>query len=193
MIKEQFIELKKQCYACKQCGLCDNFVGGEDPHVFSYGNIHSPVMFIGMNPGKDEVKQKKPFVGKSGQLLDELLTYAGIESRKTVFISNICKCYTIGLREPTPKERNACSPFLAKEIELLKPKLLVPLGNFALEALTGSRSIMNQRGRIIDTKYDNISIFPSLHPSAALRKGSNKELMVEDFKQLGKILQTMEN
>ena len=152
MKKQQLIKLKEQCNACKACSLCTNFVGGKDPHVFSYGNINSSVIFIGMNPGKDEVEQKRPFVGKAGQLLDILLTHAGIEDRKYIYISNIVRCYTIGLREPTPEERTHCIHFLQDEIEIIKPKLLVAMGNFALESLIGCRSIMSIHGKIHDSK-----------------------------------------
>lgn len=187
MKKQKLIELKKQCYECKRCSLHENFVEGNDPHVFSCGNINSPVIFVGMNPARNEVKQKIPFVGKAGKTLDMLLEHIGLE-RKKIYISNVVRCFTIGLREPTRDERDVCLPFLQQEIQIIQPKLLVALGNFALEALTGSRGIMSVHGKIHDVKYKNIPVFATLHPSAINRKKIYKAYMKSDFEALKNII-----
>ncbi|MHA1214299.1 MAG: uracil-DNA glycosylase [Candidatus Hodarchaeales archaeon] len=155
-------ELRLKVEACHICGL---HTEGIAP-IFGEGSYRSKIMFIGEAPGFWENKYKKPFVGKSGKILDDYLKKIGL-SRKEVFITNIVKCRPPNNRDPTTSEIKSCSPYLKEQLDLIKPKLIVTLGRFAasffLENFTTMTSIV---GQLFD--YNSLKILPLFHPATCL-------------------------
>jgi DNA polymerase len=153
--------------------------------VFGDGNIDCEVMFIGEAPGFHEDKQGKPFVGRAGQLLNQLLTEIGWK-RENVYISNIVKRRPPENRDPLPEEIEAYKPYLAKQIEIIKPKVIATLGRFSMNYFLPLAKISNDHGKIFETK--DFIIYPLYHPAAALRSTTVLEDLRRDFKKLPEIL-----
>ena len=192
MGKEEDIPgIRKEVESCRKCGLWEtrkNPVPGE-------GSLHPKVMFIGEAPGFNEDVQGKPFVGRAGEVLDELLDLIGLE-RGEVFITNILKCRPPGNRDPQTEEIMACTPYLDKQIALIKPKIIVTLGNFATSYILGrfgleSENIGKVHGKIF--KISNLmlsaKIIPVYHPAVVLRNPNLRGSLVEDFRILKDIMQ----
>lgn len=134
------------------------------------GNPAAQLMFVGEAPGEQEDLQGLPFVGRSGQLLDRLILEEMGLTRDDFYIANTVKCRPPGNRDPLPDEIEACSPFLERQLELIGPKVLVTLGNFATKLLLGTpEGISRLRGRVYP--YRSGFLVPTFHPSAALRGG----------------------
>jgi uracil-DNA glycosylase len=128
-------------------------------------------MVVGEAPGRDEDLQGRPFVGRSGQLLDKLLEEEAGLARRQVYIANIVKCRPPGNRDPLPEEIAACRPFLDQQVELIDPRVVLTLGNFATRALLGTNEgISRLRGRSYSFGRDAVLV-PTFHPAAALRGG----------------------
>jgi DNA polymerase len=147
-------------------------------------------MFVGEAPGATEDKTGLPFVGRAGKLLDELLAEVGLE-RGDVFITNVICCRPPGNRDPVPEEIEACKPYLYKKIELIQPKVICTLGNFATKLLTGEPTgITKVHGRPQEREVAGrvVKLFPIFHPAAALRTDSVKQLLREDFAKLPALL-----
>jgi uracil-DNA glycosylase len=158
--------------------------------VFGAGNADADLMFVGEAPGANEDKQGLPFVGRAGQLLDDLLQEIGIQ-RGDVFITNVICCRPPGNRDPLPEEIDACKPYLYKKIELIEPKVICTLGNFATKLLTGNPTgITKVHGRPQEREVAGrmVQLFPIFHPAAALRTDSIKQLLREDFAKLPELL-----
>lgn len=158
--------------------------------VFGAGNANADLMFVGEAPGANEDKQGLPFVGRAGKLLDELLREVGLE-RGDVFITNIICCRPPGNRDPVPEEIEACRPYLFRKIDLIEPKVICTLGNFATKLLTGSPlGITKVHGRPQKREVGDrvVVLFPLFHPAAALRTDSVKQLLREDFAKLPPLL-----
>lgn len=153
--------------------------------VFGEGNIDCKVMFIGEAPGANEDKIGKPFVGRSGQLLDKLLTEINLK-RESVYISNIVKRRPPENRDPLPEEIEAYKPYLEKQIEIIKPKVIVTLGRFSMNYFLPQAKISNDHGKIFKTK--EFIIYPLYHPAAALRSTTVLEDLRRDLKKLSEIL-----
>jgi len=134
--------------------------------VFGEGNIDSPVVFIGEAPGKNEDIQKRPFVGRGGQLLNKVLEQVGMK-RESVYITNIVKRRPPDNRDPLPEEIAAYKPYLSKQIEILNPKIIVPLGRFSMNYFLPDAKITRDQGKIF--VVDGKLIMPVFHPAAALR------------------------
>lgn len=171
---------------CTKCPLHKsrkNAVPGE-------GSPNAKIMLIGEAPGHWEDVKGKPFVGAAGKFLDTLLTEAGV-SRAQVFIGNILKCRPPNNREPAPAEIQTCTPFLDRQITVIKPKLIITLGThstayiFAKAGLT-FKGITETRGKLYKTNVLglDIHVFPTFHPAAALYNAKYKQTLMEDFKQL---------
>lgn len=163
--------------ACRACPLCQrrlNPVPGE-------GNPdHPDIMFIGEGPGADEDAQGRPFVGRSGQLLDKMIAAIGYE-RERVFIGNIVKCRPPGNRTPTPSEMAGCIPYLLRQIDLIRPRLIVCLGSTAMIGLLGNIGpISRVRGTWHD--FHGIPVLPTFHPAYLLRDPSRKRFAWADLK-----------
>lgn len=152
--------------------------------LFGEGAPDAPIFIIGEAPGADEDRIGRPFVGKSGQLLDRILEVCGFTRRQHVFLSNIVRCRPPQNRVPTRQEVEACIPFLFRQIELVDPKILIPLGATALKQLFGNESlrITRLRGNWMDK--DGRLVMPVYHPAALLRNPGLKKETWEDFKKI---------
>jgi uracil-DNA glycosylase family 4 len=158
--------------------------------VFGAGNADADLMFVGEAPGAAEDQQGLPFVGRAGKLLDELLAEVGIQ-RSDVFITNVICCRPPGNRDPLPEEIDACKPYLYRKVELIEPKVICTLGNFATKLLTGNPTgITKVHGRPQERELGGrlLLLFPIFHPAAALRTDSVKQLLREDFAKLPALL-----
>lgn len=169
---------------CRKCRLHE----GRKNIVFGEGNPDCEIMFIGEGPGADEDIQGRPFVGKAGQLLTNLIKKMGSD-RNDVYIANIVKCRPPGNRNPLPDEARTCMVFLKRQIEIISPKVIMVLGNVALQNLLGTdMRITKVRGKFHD--YNGIKVMPTFHPSYLLRSPKDKWLTWEDavavLKYLGK-------
>ena len=154
--------------------------------VFSDGNPKSKIMLIGEAPGHDEDIQGKPFVGRSGKLLDKMLEAIEL-NREKVYIANIIPWRPPSNRRPTDEEIEICLPFIKKHIELIKPKVLMLLGSTATFALLkNTEGITKIRGKWVDLKLNNISVptLPTFHPAFLLRQPAQKKHVWEDLKSL---------
>ncbi|MFP3088879.1 uracil-DNA glycosylase [Treponema sp. TIM-1] len=141
------------------------------------------VLVVGEGPGADEDLTGRPFVGKAGQLLDRMLASIGLFRDKNCFIANVVKCRSPNNREPLPEEAAACGPFLARQIAILKPRVILSAGRIAAQALLETAaSLGSLRGRF--TEYKGIPLLPTYHPSALLRDESKKRPAWEDLKLL---------
>lgn len=154
--------------------------------VFGEGNPDAKVMFIGEAPGEEEDRQGKPFVGKSGQLLNHAFKLANI-SRQDIYITNVVKCRPPNNRNPLPNEIKLCTErFLDKQIKIIRPKIIVTLGSIALKAiLNDDLKITKVRGKFFHK--DNVTILPIYHPAYVLRNQSVMETWLQDIKKINKI------
>jgi DNA polymerase len=162
--------------ACRNCALGDVRTRA----VFGVGSPTADLMFVGEAPGYHEDQKGEPFVGAAGQLLTRLIeTKLGLK-RADVYIANCLKCRPPGNRDPRPDEVEACSPFLSKQVELVDPRVIVALGNFAAHLLTGTQTgISRLRGRRFT--YEGRALLCTYHPAAALRGGAAAQGIAEDF------------
>jgi DNA polymerase len=158
--------------------------------VFGAGNADADLMFVGEAPGQQEDLQGIPFVGRAGKLLDQLLAEVGLD-RADVFITNVLKSRPPGNRDPELAEIDACKPYLARQIELIEPKVICTLGNFATKLLTRSqRGITGVHGRaqVHELGGRTVRVYPLYHPAAALRSTKTLEELREDFGGLPRLL-----
>lgn len=168
-------ELSRLASECEKCELARTRTNV----VFGVGDPSATLMFVGEAPGRDEDEQGIPFVGRAGKLLDEILSAAGI-ARGDVYIGNIIKCRPPGNRTPSTAEIEACIPYLAKQAELIRPKIICTLGLPATQALLGVRDSMgNLRGTVY--RCSGIDVIPTYHPAAALRDPKYKRPLWDDF------------
>ena len=175
--------LKKAVKKCKKCNLCKTRINP----VFGEGNEKTNILLIGEAPGKNEDLLKRPFVGRSGKLLTTVLKSIGID-RKKLYITNIVKCRPPENRNPTEIEQNVCANnYLFKQIDFIKPKLIVLLGAVAAKFFFGnSFKMLSERGQVIrKSKY---RIMAAFHPAYVLRFPSNEDIFVKDLKKMKGIL-----
>jgi uracil-DNA glycosylase family 4 len=181
------VALYKEMRECHDCPLAES----RTTVVFGSGNADADLMFVGEAPGRYEDEQGLPFVGRAGQLLDELLEGVGLR-RGDVFITNCLKCRPPGNRDPLPDEIEACKPYLYTQIELIEPKVICTLGNFATKLLTrSSRGIMSVRGKpqVHELGGRWVRLYPLCHPAAGLRTPATLEALREDFRGLPALLE----
>jgi uracil-DNA glycosylase family 4 len=176
-------EIRTQIHDCNRCDLC----GGRSNIVFGIGDPDARVMVIGEAPGKNEDLQGEPFVGAAGKFLDELLHEAGL-MRDEIFIANILKCRPPGNRDPQPPEIEACAPYLRDQVRAIHPDYLVTLGNFSTKfvlrtetGITRLHGTVQRTGRFI--------VVPMFHPAVALYDHSKRDVLIEDFRMLGGLLE----
>jgi DNA polymerase len=163
------LEVAAASAACTRCGLAN----GRTQVVFGVGNATADLMFVGEGPGQQEDLQGIPFVGRAGQLLTQLIEGIGL-TRDDVYIANVVKCRPPGNRDPLPDEIAACSPWLDRQIELIAPRVVVTLGNFATKLLLQTKDgITKLRGREFPYQRAGVEavLVPTFHPSAVLRSG----------------------
>jgi uracil-DNA glycosylase family 4 len=174
-------ELCDKIAICPDCALCrsrNRAVPGEGPE-------DAEIMFVGEAPGFYEDQQGRPFVGPAGRLLEDLLTSIGLR-RDQVYIANVIKCRPPDNRDPLPKEVEACRKWLERQIELIKPKVVVPLGRFSLAWFFPNESIGRAHGQ---ARYrDGIYYLPMYHPAAALHAANMRRAIEEDFQKLPDVL-----
>lgn len=170
-------KLIKQIQQCTKCGLHKkrlNAVPGEGP-------IDAKIMFIGEAPGEEEDKKGRPFVGRAGRFLNELLKEA-VLLRSDVFITNVVKCRPPKNRYPSKEEKRLCQGWLKQQIKIIQPKIIGTLGNHATETLIGKVGMKKLHGKKF--KCGNCLVFPLYHPAAVLYKSALRAEMIEDMKHL---------
>ena len=175
-------ELNSQMLKCQKCSLSQTrtkVVPGE-------GNSAAEIMFIGEGPGKNEDKQGRPFVGAAGKLLDKMLALIH-QGREDVFIANVVKCRPPGNRDPLPEEVNACRDWLARQTEIIKPKLIVLLGRHSMDRFLPNQKISQIHGQ--PKRRGGQIYFPVYHPAAALYRGNLLEDLQKDFLKIPKVLE----
>jgi DNA polymerase len=158
--------------------------------VFGVGDPHADLMFVGEAPGFHEDKQGLPFVGQAGKLLDKLLAGIGLE-RGDVYIANVLKCRPPGNRDPAPDEIESCEPHLFRQIELIEPRVVATLGNFATKLLSGKQTgITRVHGVEQETTVGGrqVLLYPLYHPAAALYTPRMLEVLQQDFARLPELL-----
>jgi DNA polymerase len=171
---------------CTKCRLAE----GRTQVVFGSGHPQADLMFVGEAPGFHEDKQGVPFVGQAGKLLDKLLGGIGL-TRSDVFVANVLKCRPPGNRDPQPDEIQACEAHLWKQIELIQPKVVATLGNFATKLLSGRQlGITRVHGQEQETTLggNTVLLYPIYHPAAALYTPRMLEVLESDFRRLPELL-----
>jgi uracil-DNA glycosylase len=169
------------------CTRCKLHRLGRRQIVFGVGNPQAELMFVGEGPGADEDAQGEPFVGRAGQLLTKIIEAIGMR-REDVYIANVIKCRPPQNRNPEPDEVAQCEPFLFRQIDTIKPKVIVALGKFAAQSLLRtSDPITRLRGR--EYKYREAVLMPTYHPAYLLRAPSAKRDVWEDMKRVRAILE----
>ena len=172
-------ELREAIGDCRRCKLWS----GRTHLVFGVGNPKARLMFIGEGPGRDEDLQGEPFVGRAGQLLTDIITKGMGLKREDVYIANVVKCRPPENRNPEPDEVASCEPFLKKQIDLVRPEIIIALGQFAVQTLLQSKvAITKLRGNW--HSYHGIKLMPTFHPAYLLRNPGDKKLVWEDIKKV---------
>jgi uracil-DNA glycosylase family 4 len=175
---------------CTRCVLA----GGRTQVVFGAGNPDADLMFVGEAPGFHEDQQGIPFVGQAGKLLEKLLAGIGLE-RSDVYIANVLKCRPPGNRDPMPEEIAACEPHLFRQIELIEPRLVATLGNFATKLLSGKPlGITRVHGQPQEVALgaSRVLLYPLYHPAAALYTPSMLKVLEEDFARIPALLERID-
>lgn len=182
-LREVFAQLAEDLPDLPLGNLNENIVPGD-------GNPDTKMMFIGEAPGYYESVQRKPFVGRSGQLLAQMLKEIGYP-REKVYITNIVKIRPPENRDPTPTEISAYRPYLDQEIEIIQPELIVTLGRYSMAKFLPEVKISQVHGRLHRVKWHDTMryILPMYHPAAALRNPQTKTSFVQDFQKIPKIIE----
>jgi DNA polymerase len=179
--------LRAAVSACTACGLCKQ----RKQAVFGVGNESAPWLFIGEGPGADEDEQGEPFVGQAGRLLDSMLTALGLKRGREAYIANVVKCRPPGNRTPTPEEAAACAPFLDRQVDLVRPRLIVALGKTAAMRLLGTEaSLGSLRGQV--HRYRGTPLVVTYHPAYLLRNLPDKAKAWEDLLFARRTLRSLE-
>ncbi len=173
-------ELKERVKACNKCALSKT----RGKIIFGEGNPHAEILVIGEAPGREEDKIGRPFVGKSGELLNKILTVCGFSRNEHIYISNIVRCHPPGNRVPSVSEVQTCFPYLLEQIGFIDPKIIITLGATPLKELTDNKGakITKLRGRWIN--WNDRLLMPVYHPAALLRNPALKADTWEDFKNV---------
>ena len=177
-------KVAEQVAACTLCGLCET----RTQTVFSDGNPHAQVVFVGEAPGEQEDLKGLPFVGRAGQLLTDII-HKGMEldRQSDTYICNVLKCRPPGNRNPNPEEMNLCEPYLVRQLELVQPKVIVALGGIAAKALLKTEaSVGSLRGKWHE--YHGIPLRVTYHPAYLLRSPGEKRKTWEDIQEVMKFL-----
>ena len=173
--------------ACEKCPLHrtrTHAVPGE-------GNIKAGLVFIGEAPGGKEDKQGRPFVGRSGELLTKIITRGMGMTREEIYITNIVKCRPPGNRDPLPGEIASCQPYLVRQLEIIRPKVICTLGRFAAQCLLNTKAPLSRlRGKLSD--YNGIPLIPTYHPAYLLRNYTKeaRRQVWDDVKKVAEILKS---
>ncbi len=185
--------VKEKCMACRKCELAKSRTNV----VFEGGVPNNKLMLIGEAPGHYEDMQGVPFVGRAGQLLDKIFASVGLSREKDIYICNTIKCRPPNNRNPLDGEKEACREYLDKQIEILKPKIILICGNVALQSMLKlPYGISKARGKWFDGPY-GAKMMPIFHPSYLLRNasreaGSPKWLMWQDIQEIKKVYDSLD-
>lgn len=180
-MEDSLEQIAAEIRSCRKCPLGQSRtrpVPGEGP-------AHPRVMLIGEGPGFHEDQQGRPFVGASGQYLEELLATIGLK-REQVYIGNVIKCRPPANRDPEPAELLACRPYLDRQIALLKPDVIVTLGRFSMERFFPGQSITRIHGR--PRRVGDVFYLPLFHPAAALRRPEWRQELEKDIRRIPELL-----
>ena len=170
--------LRERCMACRACGLCET----RTHVVFGVGDPNAEVLFVGEAPGEREDALGEPFVGKAGQLLDDMLAMIGLD-RSRVYITNSIKCRPPQNRDPLNTEKETCAPFLQRQLELMQPKIIVCLGRIsAMEMIKPDFKITQEHGQFFEK--NGVLMTAIYHPAALLRDTDKKPDTFVDLKRL---------
>ncbi len=182
---EELKKIKEEVIACKKCSL---FKSRKFP-VIGQGNHQARIMFVGEAPGRRENETGRPFIGKAGDILNELLQSVNLK-REDIYIANILKCRPPENRDPNENEIIACSPYLERQIEIIKPKIVCSLGRYAMNFLMKEFGLEKElgpisriHGHIFKTKR-GLFLIPFYHPAVAVYNANMKNSLIEDFKIL---------
>jgi DNA polymerase len=181
----ELTDLYAEVKVCQKCILSQgrtNAVPGEGPEK-------ADIMFIGEGPGFHEDRQGRPFVGAAGKYLEELLDKIGL-NREDVYITNVVKCRPPGNRDPQPEEITACKPYLDKQIDLIRPRLIVTLGRFSMQRYFPGASISRIHGQ--PKRVGSVIYYPMFHPAAALHQPRWRSLVEEDILKIPELLSKLE-
>ncbi len=192
---EEMKKIRDEIIAYKKSPLYKYRVSQKNLPVIGEGSHDAKIMFVGEAPGKNEALTGRPFCGQAGRVLDKLLASINID-RKNVYITNIVKDRPPENRDPEPEEIEAYAPYLDRQIEIIRPKIIVPLGRFSMRYILDKFGVDNGEtigkihGKIFDaeTPYGKVKIMPMYHPAASLYNPDTRKLLEADFKKLKEIL-----
>ncbi len=171
-------ELQKKCENCRKCELCESRTN----LVFGMGNKNADIMLIGEAPGQNEDLQGKPFVGRSGQLLDKFLESVGL-SRDDIYIANMLKCRPPENRDPKPNEQELCIDWLREQFKIIRPKIIVCVGRISAQKLIDKNfRVTKEHGIFFEKK--GVLFMGTYHPAAILRNPNNKPYALEDWQKV---------
>lgn len=182
-VASELARLAREAEACRACPLGDV----RTQAVFGVGSPQTDIMFVGEAPGFHEDQKGEPFVGAAGQLLTRLIeTKLGLK-RSDVYFANVLKCRPPGNRDPQPIEVETCRPFLEQQLELIRPRVVVALGNFAAKLLTGTQTGIS---RLREKRFTQPhgTLLCTYHPAAALRGGAAADGIAKDFEKIRDVL-----
>ena len=183
---EQLKSLHEKWMAECECELKETAIQA----VPGVGSAKAEIVFIGEAPGRTEDKLGKPFVGAAGKFLDEMLALINLK-REDIYITNIVKYRPPNNRDPSPEEKAACREWLLGELKIISPKLIIFLGRHAMNNFFPTEQISKAHGKLLIKQFSGMStkyFFPLYHPAAALYDGSMREVLIEDFKKIPKVL-----
>ncbi len=193
---EKMKAIKDEVVACRKCGLCEFRKQNNYFPVIGQGDHNARIMLVGEAPGLNEAKTGRPFCGAAGKVLDELLESAGFK-REEVYIGNILKDRPPQNRNPESAEIAACTPYLERQIEIIRPKVIGAMGNFAAAFLLEKYGLKNKikgigaiHGQIfaVNASFGDLAIVPLYHPAAAVYNANMKDMLKNDFAVLKKFI-----
>jgi DNA polymerase len=172
-------DLRVEIGDCTRCRLCEK----RTQVVFGVGNPRADLMFVGEGPGYEEDRQGRPFVGKAGQLLNRIIQAMDM-SRDEVYIANVVKCRPPENRTPLPDETSTCSPFLLRQISIIRPRIVCALGGVAVQALLQTSTPVSRLRGELRSLPDGTPVMPTFHPAYLLRNPEKKKEVWEDMKKV---------
>ncbi len=185
-VSAELLAFRDEVSGCTRCALAQ----GRTQVVFGAGNPAAELMFVGEAPGFHEDKQGVPFVGQAGKLLEKLLAGIGL-ARDDVYICNVLKCRPPGNRDPQPEEIEACESHLFKQVELIRPRVVATLGNFATKLLSGRPTGITRvhgQEQEVELGGNRVMLYPLYHPAAALYTPKMLEVLASDFRRLPELM-----
>lgn len=193
---EELKKIKNEVLDCQKCPLNEERIENRFYPVIGEGNHQAEIMFVGEAPGLQEARSGRPFCGAAGKILDELLESVDLK-REDVYITNILKDRPPGNRDPQPEEIKACTPYLERQIEIIKPRIICPLGRYSMKFLMEKFGLQEQiegiskiHGKLFkaETLFQSVTLIPFYHPAVATYNPNMKKVLKEDFRILKTII-----